>query len=74
MKIDLTNRVAIVTGDQVAHPLAQRLDEAANRGGEMVPSSGVAQGALEINAGIARLSEDGPQESTFYCTSPNSGA
>ncbi|VWB52306.1 hypothetical protein [Burkholderia lata] len=74
MKIDLTNRVAIVTGDQVAHLLAQRLDEAENRSGEMVPSSGVAQGDLEINAGIARLSGDGPQESTFYCTSSNSGA
>ncbi|AYQ44205.1 MULTISPECIES: hypothetical protein [Burkholderia] len=74
MKIDLTNRVAIVTGGQVAHPLAQRLDEVANRDGERVPSSDVAQGDLEINAGIARRSGDGPQESTFYCTSSNSGA
>lgn len=38
MKIDLTNRVATVTDDQVAHQFAQR------------------------------------QESTFYCTSSNSGA
>ncbi|MDN7875151.1 hypothetical protein [Burkholderia aenigmatica] len=28
----------------------------------------------QSNAGIARLSADGPQESTFYCTSSNSGA
>jgi len=69
MKIDLANRVAIVTGDQVAHPLAQCLDEAENHGGDMAPSSGVVQGDREINAGIARLSGDGPQESTFYCTS-----
>lgn len=74
MKTDLTNRVAIVTGDQVVHQFARRLDEVAIREGGMVPSSGVGQGDLEINAGIARRSGYVPQESTFYCTSSHSGA
>ncbi|MBN3776477.1 SDR family NAD(P)-dependent oxidoreductase [Burkholderia sp. Ac-20345] len=46
--ITLTPGIHLGTGDQVVHQLARRLDEVANRSGDVVPSSGVAQGDLEV--------------------------
>ncbi|OXI33550.1 SDR family NAD(P)-dependent oxidoreductase [Burkholderia aenigmatica] len=46
--ITLTPGIHLGIGDQVPHQLAQRLDEVTNRTGETVPTSGVAQGDLEL--------------------------
>ncbi|MFX1766353.1 SDR family NAD(P)-dependent oxidoreductase [Paraburkholderia sp. A1RI-2L] len=46
--VTLTPGIHIGTGEQVPHQLARRLDEVANRSGENVPTSGVAQGDLEL--------------------------
>ncbi|NIE55218.1 MULTISPECIES: SDR family NAD(P)-dependent oxidoreductase [unclassified Burkholderia] len=46
--ITLTPGIHLGTDDQVVHQLARRLDEVANRSGETVPSSGAAQGDLEL--------------------------
>ncbi|VWD13823.1 3-hydroxyacyl-CoA dehydrogenase [Burkholderia lata] len=46
--ITLTPGIHLGTDDQVVHQLARRLDEVASRSGETVPSSGVAQGDLEL--------------------------
>ncbi|MBN3846765.1 MULTISPECIES: SDR family NAD(P)-dependent oxidoreductase [Burkholderiaceae] len=46
--ITLTSGIHLGTGEQVPHQLAQRLDEVTNRNGETVPTSGVAQGDLEL--------------------------
>ncbi|UEP29564.1 MULTISPECIES: SDR family NAD(P)-dependent oxidoreductase [unclassified Burkholderia] len=52
--ITLTPGIHLGAGDYVVHQLAQRLGEVTNRNGETVPSSGVAQGDLELKkAGIA---------------------
>ncbi|RQR52536.1 SDR family NAD(P)-dependent oxidoreductase [Burkholderia stagnalis] len=46
--ITLTPGIHLGTGDQIVHQLAQRLDEVTSRNGETVPSSGAAQGDLEL--------------------------
>ncbi|WP_412529838.1 SDR family NAD(P)-dependent oxidoreductase [Burkholderia lata] len=46
--ITLTPGIHLGTDDQVVHQLARRLDEVANRSGETAPSSGAAQGDLEL--------------------------
>jgi len=46
--ITLTPGIHLGTDDRVVHRLAQRLDEVANRSGDTVPSSGAAQGDLEL--------------------------
>ncbi|MBN3793457.1 SDR family NAD(P)-dependent oxidoreductase [Burkholderia sp. Ac-20392] len=46
--ITLTPGIHLGTDDQVVHQLARRLDEVADRNGETVPSSGAAQGELEL--------------------------
>ncbi|OXI77853.1 3-hydroxyacyl-CoA dehydrogenase [Burkholderia sp. AU33423] len=58
--ITLTPGIHLGTDDQVVHQLARRLDEVANRSGETVPSSGAAQGDLELKK--ARIASANAQE------------
>ena len=46
--ITLTPGIHLGTGDQIVHQLAQHLDEVTSRTSETVPSSGAAQGDLEL--------------------------
>jgi hypothetical protein len=46
--ITLTQGLHLGTGPQVTHALAKRLAEVADRAGETVPKSGLAQGDLEL--------------------------
>lgn len=58
--ITLTPGIHLGAGEQVPHLLAQQLRDVANRDGETVPTSGAAQGELELRkAGFAekRVSE-----------------
>ncbi len=55
--ITLTKGIHLGTGEQVVHELAARLPDVAERAGETVPSSGAAQGDLELRkAGFTSVS------------------
>ncbi|MDM0117667.1 SDR family NAD(P)-dependent oxidoreductase [Variovorax sp. J22R133] len=57
--ITLTRGIHLGTGEHVAHELAARLPDVAERHGETVPRSGAAQGDLELkNAGFAPAAND----------------
>ena len=52
--ITLTRGLWLGTGEQVPEALALRLDEVRERGGEMVPQSGSAQGGNEVSLAMAQ--------------------